>query len=95
MKKLMFIILATLHLNTNAQVCFGAPKPANTNYGPSAVSCADFNNDGKPDVVASNFNNNTVAFLSGTGTAQFNPTGNFPVGGQPAGITSGDFDHDG
>ncbi|MGZ3863389.1 MAG: FG-GAP-like repeat-containing protein [Bacteroidia bacterium] len=97
MKKLIFVVFAALHLNTNAQVCFSSPKQASTNFstGPVALTCGDFNNDGNPDLMSANFNNGSVTLLVGSGNAQFNMMGNFTAGTQPAGIANGDFNHDG
>ena len=59
----------------------------------------DYNGDGILDVVTSNYSAQNVSLLLGTGSStageQFLPAVNFPVGKNPTGIASGDFNGDG
>jgi len=48
-------------------------NPATITTNPSAVGIADFNGDGKPDLVTTNNFNNTVSILLGNGNGTFQP----------------------
>jgi hypothetical protein len=58
---------------------------------------ADFNKDGNLDLASSQnaFNAGNVIVLLGTGTGSFGAPSFFPVGTNPWGITSNDFNNDG
>lgn len=70
-----------------------------TNVGttPVAVATADFNRDGRVDVVAANSGSNSVSVLlrNGDGTFTEEPGSPFDVGGSPVDIAAGDLDRDG
>jgi uncharacterized protein (TIGR03437 family) len=74
-----------------------APDPA-TQERPISVVSADFNKDGKTDLVASNLFGNSISVLLGDGTGGFGIATNIPVVGDgrgaPAGLAVGDFDGD-
>jgi hypothetical protein len=62
--------------------------------GPSGTAVADVNGDGKPDIVVSNSESNTMMVLPGVGGGFFNdqnPT-TIPVGTQPGSPITGNFD---
>jgi FG-GAP-like repeat/Bacterial Ig-like domain/Thrombospondin type 3 repeat len=80
---------------------FGAATNFVVGSAPYAITSADFNGDGKPDLVTANFNSANVSVLINT-TADFGPNNapatfgaatNFPVGvgSFPTAITSADF----
>jgi hypothetical protein len=56
---------------------------------------ADFNLDGKHDLVVANNNSKTVSVLLGDGHGGFGPKTDFPVGTNPRKLTVGDFNRDG
>ncbi|MEO7310396.1 MAG: FG-GAP-like repeat-containing protein [Chitinophagaceae bacterium] len=62
---------------------------------PFAIAVADFNNDGKQDIIFSNSDSGTVSLRLGDGTGGFTTSGNFVVGNIPKGIVAGDFNGDG
>src|SRR5450432_211441 len=62
--------------------------------GPSLnIVVADFNNDSKADLAATN-DQNVIVFL-GDGAGGFGPANTFPAGLLPRGLAVGDFDGDG
>jgi hypothetical protein len=68
--------------------------------GPVSVAVADFNGDGKPDLVVANRDAGTVAVLlnttpAGSGTASFAAGQLFFVGSGPLAVALGDFNGDG
>jgi hypothetical protein len=76
---------------------FGFEAPQTYPAGSSAypVQIADFNHDGKQDVVVGNEDDDNVSVLLGKGNGGFKATHNFPAGDYPFGIAVGDFNRDG
>ena len=74
-----------------------APDPA-TQERPISVVSADFNKDGKTDLVATNLFGNSISVLLGDGAGGFGIATNLLVVGDgrgaPAGLAVGDFDGD-
>jgi len=95
MKKLLlpFLLIAILQ-NLNAQVCFAPPVNFPVGNGPKIIECADFNNDGKPDVATANQNSNDITVRLGNGTGGFSTPANFGAGSSPQSIISADFNND-
>ena len=73
----------------------GISVPAGT--GPNAASIADWNQDGRPDiVVASNNSGNATSVLLGLGNGTFETPQTFATGGNnPAAVAVSDFNEDG
>ena len=67
----------------------------NTGVGPSAVAKADFNGDGKTDLVVANQTGNNVSILSGNGNGTFGAPTNYAAGNGPRAVVTGDFNGDG
>ncbi|MEY2536935.1 MAG: hypothetical protein QOG67_675, partial [Verrucomicrobiota bacterium] len=70
--------------------------PVGTN--PTSLALDDFDGDGKIDIAVTNLVDNTVSVLinqSTPGTISFKAAVNYPVGVYPAGVVTGDFNHDG
>ncbi len=72
---------------------------AATNYtvadGPRAIACADFNHDGRPDLVTANQSGNSASVLLGLGGGVFQSPTNFSVGANPVFVAIGDFNTNG
>src|SRR5262249_10186378 len=66
-----------------------------TGGGPYAVAVADFNGDGKLDLVTANFSDQTVSILPGTGTGSFGAKTDFGTNGSPRSVAVADFNGDG
>jgi hypothetical protein len=62
---------------------------------PARVATADFNHDGKIDIVAANEGDGTVSILLGNGDGTFQPAQTFAADSGSEGIGIGDFNHDG
>ncbi len=64
---------------------------------PNSVAVGDFNGDGKADLAAANFNDNTVTVLLGNGSGGFTAASGSPfaVGTHPYSVAVGDFNGDG
>ena len=75
---------------------FDAPRSVNLGGTPRALALADFNNDGKLDVVAVIFGQaNNVQVLLGDGAGNLGPPATFSAGGLPTSVAVGDFNGDG
>jgi hypothetical protein len=66
-----------------------------TGQSPGAIAIADFNGDGKPDLVITNSGDDTVSIFFGAGNGLFNTGGTLPTGNNPVGVATGDFNGDG
>ena len=62
---------------------------------PDTILVADFNGDGKPDLLTSNAGSNTISLLLGEGHGVFAKAQNFAAGTDPLGAVLGDFNGDG
>jgi uncharacterized repeat protein (TIGR01451 family) len=62
---------------------------------PQLIAVADFNGDGKPDVVVANYGFNAVGVLLGKGDGTFGAAAQSPIGNYPTGMAVGDFNGDG
>jgi hypothetical protein len=75
-------------------------QPARLNQagsGAQAITAADFNVDGTPDLAVANSYENSVSVLLGDPAAPgyFQTQSMYPVGNNPSGIVAGDFNADG
>ncbi len=71
-----------------------------TGFLPKAMTVADFNGDGKPDLAVANYRSNNVSVLlnttpSGATTPTFAPQQAFATGSSPRSVAVGDFNGDG
>jgi hypothetical protein len=69
----------------------GGSDPFDSDY----VLAADFNKDGKLDLVVANFDDNTMSVLLGNGDGTFQSQVIYPTGAGPNDLAIGDFNHDG
>jgi hypothetical protein len=63
--------------------------------GAMGVAIGDVNDDGKPDLLATNFSQNTVGILLNTGNGQFSNLATVATQAGPAGIALADLNQDG
>lgn len=70
-------------------------SPLLTGAAPFSVAVADFNRDGKADLAAPNFSQNTVSVYLGTGGGRFQAAQLFGTGQNPRRLAVGDFNGDG
>jgi uncharacterized protein (TIGR03437 family) len=62
---------------------------------PSFVVVGDFNEDGKADLAATNFNGKNISVFLGNGDGTFRPSVFYDVGTYPNSVAIGDFNGDG
>ena len=84
----------------SGQPCFLPAVDVDISGGPRALETADFNGDGRPDIVVSLAETpdpatDEVAVMLGTGTGSFGPPTRYPVGINPASVVVLDFNRDG
>jgi hypothetical protein len=91
-------------LNTSspgaATPSFATQQSFATGAGPFSVAAADFNGDGKPDLLVSNSYTNTVSVLlnvtvPGAAAPAFAAQNTFVTGNDPASVTAADLNGDG
>ncbi len=61
---------------------------------PIGLAAADFNGDGKTDLVTAN-TGGTISVLLGTGSGTFQAASSYAVGTNPSAVVTGDFNNDG
>ena len=69
-------------------------SPFSAGTAPTTVTNADFDGDGKVDLVAQNSGSNSVSVLLGNGDGTFRDKQDFAVGAVPTAVTSAHFDDD-
>src|SRR5947209_2270006 len=74
---------------------FGPPTNFEVGRHPSSVAIADFNQDGKPDLVVGNEGVNTFSVLLGNGDGSFQPQVTYATGTAVSAVAVGDFNGDG
>jgi hypothetical protein len=62
---------------------------------PHSAAIADFNEDGKQDLVVANQSSNTVSVLLGNGDGTFQASADYAAGDTPESVVLGDFNKDG
>jgi hypothetical protein len=96
---LSFVVSLAAFAGTNKAASFAPSKSATANYAvgsiPLSVTVADFNNDGKLDIVTANYDSETASVLIGNGDGTFQTAANygaFCFG--PRSVAVGDFNGD-
>jgi hypothetical protein len=90
-----FAPVSKIELNPLPNCGSSSTNPCHAGF-PADAQVADFDGDGKLDLVTSNGNTNNIAFETGNGDGTFNPAVYFPVsGGSPLAMTIGDVNKDG
>ena len=73
----------------------GATRDFAAGAGPTAISVADYNADGIPDIAVSDRADNAITVLLNAGSGLFSALPEIPVGTAPASIATADFNADG
>jgi hypothetical protein len=84
--------------SSNGNISFAAKIDFPSSISPYSVTVNDFDGDNKPDVAVCNDCTNSVSVFRNTSTVgniSFAQAKDFPTGGTPKGITSGDIDGEG
>ena len=74
---------------------FGAPVGYDTGTHSHGVATADFNGDGKADLVVVSTGSNRLSVLLGNGDGTFKPAVNYTAGVEPKSVMAGDLNGDG
>jgi len=80
---------------TQGDGTFQAKQSFSTGGLPYSVAVADFNGDGKSDLVTADNASNTASVLLGNGDGTFQAKQSFGAGGSPASVAVADFNGDG
>lgn len=70
-------------------------KDLTTGRNPAGIVCADFNEDGTPDLVVANSGSDSISIFLGIGDGSFNGRRDFATAGSPLVIAASDFNRDG
>lgn len=95
------VFINTTILGAAPSPSFGGKTDFTTGTDPAFTKAADFNGDGKPDLITTNSNGGTTSvFLNtttpGASTPTFTPRTNFATSaGNPTGVCNADFNGDG
>ncbi|CAF1339601.1 unnamed protein product, partial [Rotaria magnacalcarata] len=65
-----------------------------TGSGPTCVTAADVNGDGKPDIIVANYNSKGVSVLLNTGNGTFAAQATYPTGTGPVCVAPVDINGD-
>jgi hypothetical protein len=93
-RPILLILFTLFSLQITSQVCFNPFINYAAGSVPEAVCSADFNSDGKVDLMVANTGGNNISLLLGTGTGSFSVPTNFTVGINPISIITADFNGD-
>lgn len=88
-----------LNTSTPGNISFAPKKDLVTGNSPHHICVVDVSGDGKPDLVVTNYADNSVSIFINTtietGKINFTPKQDFPTGPNPESIATGDLDGDG
>src|SRR4051794_31893685 len=95
----MYLCLTIFALGISAQAASAAPlfrlNPSFiTGSSPSSVTTADFNGDGKLDLVTANAGTNNISVRLGDGEGGFAAKTEYPTAQIPTSLTAADFNGD-
>jgi hypothetical protein len=79
-------------------ISFAAKQDYTLHSHPDNITIADIDRDGKPDLITSNFSDNTISIFRNNSTGGylfFDEKIDYPAGSNPSFITTGDMDGDG
>ena len=87
----LFRIMLLRQRNVHSTVVsFASPQPL-TKDSADGLAVADFNGDGKPDLITADFSSSTLSVLLGNGDGTFHPGPQIPLGTQPTALLLGQF----
>lgn len=89
------ILLNQLNAGGNPTGTFGTNVDFPAGNAPSSIAVADFNVDGRLDLVVTDQTDNAISILLGLGSGLFGPNFELPVETDPVSIASADFDANG
>lgn len=97
LKSVLFfsLFMALCSLSEAKSTEFQQVTTFNTGDAPKSIALADFNQDGRLDIVTANQGSNSVSVLLGKGDGTFRTAMNTSVGQGPDSLTVGDFNRDG
>ncbi|MEO8761377.1 MAG: T9SS type A sorting domain-containing protein [Bacteroidia bacterium] len=95
MKKVLLIISFFCIKQLNAQLCFTPADSFAVDTNTLWVNAADFNKDGKMDLVTANYLQGSLSILLGTGTGSFSPATIISDGETPNQVINADVNGDG
>jgi len=79
----------------NGNGTFQTPLTVTLGFYPQAMVVADFNGDGKPDLLLADYKRNTVHLLLGNGNGHFRVPLTLATGPAPRGLAANDLNRDG
>jgi hypothetical protein len=89
------ILLNQLNTAGNPTGTFATNIDFPAGNGPSSIAVADFNVDGRLDLVVTDQTDNAISVLLGLGNGLFGPNFELPVQTDPVSVASADFDANG
>jgi len=89
------ILLNVLNAANNPTGTFTSNVDFPAGNGPTSIAVADFNVDGRLDLVVTDQTDNAISILLGLGNGLFGPNFELPVQTDPVSISSADFDANG
>jgi Bacterial type II and III secretion system protein/FG-GAP-like repeat len=72
----------------------GTPRDFPAGNGPTSIAVADFNVDGRPDMIVADKTDNAVSLLLNLGSGLFGPNLELPVDAAPVSVVAADFTGD-
>jgi hypothetical protein len=89
------ILLGQLNATGNATGTFGAKTDFPAGTAPASIAVADFNVDGRLDLVVADQTDNAISLLLGLGNGLFGQNFELPVQTNPVSVATTDFDANG
>src|SRR4030042_3944281 len=84
------LVPAPVAADTCSGLAFGTQSATARATAPAAVVVADFNRDGKADVVTANSGGNNISLLLGNGSGGLTPSFSTGAGANPIHVVAGD-----